>query len=144
MIYITSGDYAIILSAMDSSTNKTDVMMKKVPPVMITLYGICCLLWLIMTFTMVGRQIYPQNGMPEAFVFSEDWECDGQLYSMEHISDAPKDSEGRIIATKKLPDNLSNNDQLHFNGKNIQKHTRTQRSFRKEKECCCRECGPEY
>ena len=60
--------------------------MKKVPPVMITLYGICCLLWLIMTFTMVGRQIYPQNGMPEAFVFSEDWECDGQLYSMERIS----------------------------------------------------------
>ena len=43
--------------------------MKKIPPVMITLYGICCLLWLIMTCTMVGRQIYPQNGMPEAFVF---------------------------------------------------------------------------
>ena len=104
---------------MDNSASKTDVMMKKIPPVMITLYGICCLLWLIMTFTMVGRQIYPQNGMPEAFVFSEDWECDGQLYSMEHISDAPKDSEGRIIATKKLPDNLSNNDLLHFNGKNI-------------------------
>lgn len=104
---------------MDSSAKKTDEIMKKAAPVMITMYGICCLLWLIMTFTMVNRQVSSQVGMTDALVFSEDWECDGRFYSMEHISEAPRDPEGRIVATKKLPEDLTNNDLLNFNGKNI-------------------------
>jgi prolipoprotein diacylglyceryltransferase len=55
---------------MDSSAKKTDEIMKKAAPVMITMYGICCLLWLIMTFTMVNRQVSSQVGMTDALVFS--------------------------------------------------------------------------